>query len=534
MEVAVVLIPEIRFGTLCHVAGCTPVCSVIGCTARPENLVAQLGASPHKAHTRHSRCACRKPQCSTTPSTFDSGSRLMLTKLDAKGLEAAALKRGLDLTINQRLDVKFTDREGGGLSQARKSMDVNEREISSFARFLSQNLCLEVLLFWKEVEQYKTLFSVEERQALFSKIYELYCIEGAHWQVNFKGQHVEDMSKHINSEKTISDDLPEEVFDAAQHEVYELMRLDLYPRFKEHMADSGLADEVVAESMSQVLSGINPPATRSFMRFARDELCEEALLFWLEANDYALLFQKMDQISHAQAIYDTYMSPKAKFKVNVADAKIKAVATALANKDVNNALFVSSQKEVGTFMEQDLFPRYETWAKHEGKRKESKAAGGELAKLLDEGRLGNRKAMREALVALIDIPHQQELLRDSARKLDAEEALDFYVDCKKYALLFNEQDRRETAQRLWMRYLDAKADRLVNVPDQISRQLQKDIFEKKSSDPKLFKKAEEDVLNLMTDNIYPSFIKAQSSPSSDSTSTVVPIAAKRASRCIIC
>ena len=74
-----------------------------------------------------------------------------------------------------------------------------------------------------------------------------------------------------------------------------------------------------------------------------------------------------------------------------------------------------------------------------------------------------------------------------------------------------------------MRYLDAKADRLVNVPDQISRQLQKDIFEKKSSDPKLFKKAEEDVLNLMTDNIYPSFIKAQSSPSSDSTSTVVPI-----------
>ena len=138
------------------------------------------------------------------------------------------------------------------------------------------------------------------------------------------------------------------------------------------------------------------------------------------------------------------------------------------------------------------------------------------------------------MVALIDIPYQQELLRDSARKLDAEEALDFYVDCKKYALLFNEQDRRETAQRLWMRYLDAKADRLVNVPDQISRQLRKDIFEKKSSDPKLFKKAEEDVLNLMTDNIYPSFIKAQSSPSSDSTSTVVPIAAKRASRCIIC
>ena len=74
-------------------------------------------------------------------------------------------------------------------------------------------------------------------------------------------------------------------------------------------------------------------------------------------------------------------------------------------------------------------------------------------------------------------------------QLDAEEALDFYVDTQKYALLFTEQDRRETAQRLWTRYIDAKADRLVTMPDDITRNLQKEILDNKSAAPDLFKKA---------------------------------------------
>ena len=204
------------------------------------------------------------------------------TSLDAKGLEAATMKRELDLTINQRLNVNFTDRESGAADHARKSLAMVEKDISSFARFLSQNLCLEVLLFWKEVEQYKTLFTPEERVALFSKIYELYCVEGAHWQVNFRGAHVETMKKCFKKDGSVDSNLDEDIFDAAQQEVYELMRLDLFPRFNEHLsllAGGGLADEAVAENLSQVLSGTNPPATRSFTRFCRHELCEEALLF---------------------------------------------------------------------------------------------------------------------------------------------------------------------------------------------------------------------------------------------------------------
>jgi len=422
-------------------------------------------------------------------------------------MESAAVKRDLDLTINQRLNVNFTDREEGATHHARKSLTMVEKDISSFARFLSQNLCLEVLLFWKEVEQFKTMFSAEERVALFSKIYDLYCVPGAHWQVNFKGMHVENMKK-LYTDGKLPDDVPEEVFDDAQQEVYELMRLDLFPRFNEHLAEvasQGETAEVVAESIKQVLSGTNPPATRSFTRFTREQLCEEALLFWIEANDFALLFQPLDQQTRAQAIYDTYMGPKAKFKVSVSDRIAQSVAEALEKKEVTNAIFVTAQREVSTFLEQDVFPRYEKWVSEQGTGDVSRKT--DASALIDEKRIGDRGAMRDALKALIDIPEELDAIRVVAQKLDAAEALEFFVDCKKYSLLFNDQDRRETADRLWFRYIDVKADRLINLPDHITRKLQKEILENKSADQKLFEAAAADVLNLMTDNIYPAYVK---------------------------
>ena len=84
----------------------------------------------------------------------------------------------------------------------------------------------------------------------------------------------------------------------------------------------------MATSLQQVLAGTNPPASRHFSRFAKDNYLEEGLLFWLDANDFALLFQKGDFHTKAKTMYDLYMGPTAKFQVNVSDAKkdqIKAV-----------------------------------------------------------------------------------------------------------------------------------------------------------------------------------------------------------------
>jgi len=430
----------------------------------------------------------------------------MSTKFDAGQLDAAALKRELDLTINQKLNANFTERDTSGAEAARKSLQMVSNDISSFARFLTDNLCLEVLLFWKEVEQYKALFSPEERSALFQKIYELYCIEGAPWQVNFSGNHFTQISEEY---KTGGGNYDEEVFDKAQLEVYELMRLELFPRFHEHLAaiaNMSETAEVKAESIKDVVSGTNPAATRHFTNFTRAEFCEEALLFWMECNDFALLFTPLDQQTRAQSIFDSYMGPKAKMKVNIADFYINAVKKAIDEKKVSNATFVASQKETLKQLEMDIFPRYEKWAAEQAKAPKLAKATTEKS-LIDQSRLGDRAKMREAMEQLIQLPHELDALKECARKMDAEENLEFFIEAGKYQLLFAEKDRLETAQRLWDRYLDPKADRLVTMPDELVNDLKKKIVTNKSSDPQLFAKARKDVLNLMTDNIYPAFMK---------------------------
>lgn len=190
-------------------------------------------------------------------------------------------QRELDITINQRLNVQFTDRATNAGDHARRSIVAMTSDISSFARFLTEQRCLEVLLFWKEVEQFKGLFDTTEKAALFTKIYELYCEPGALWQVNFRGEFFKDIQ--AASKEGMKGNVEDEVFDAAQNEVYELMRLELFPRFQEQLEALSLLDgedEKRAQSVSDVTSGTNPAATRSFMRFAREQHCEEALLFW--------------------------------------------------------------------------------------------------------------------------------------------------------------------------------------------------------------------------------------------------------------
>ena len=219
----------------------------------------------------------------------------------------------------------------------------------------------------------------------------------------------------------------------------------------------------------------------------------------------------MDQLTKSQAIYESYLGPKAKTKVNVSDRTIADIGKAIADKSVTNALFVGAQTEIISFVEQDLFGRYEEWYAEQQQAKSARAQkkGASDSTLLDPARLGDRERMREALVALIGIPDHLVKLRESARKLDAEEALDFYIDAKKYQLLFVEKDRVETAARLWDRYLDVKSDRRITIPDDIYSDLEKKITKDHSGAASLFDVAIKDVLNLMTDNVYPAHVKAQ-------------------------
>jgi len=167
------------------------------------------------------------------------------------------LQKQLDLTINQRLAPSMYDRESRAEPVRRSLVDI-QNDISSFARFLKDNKCLEVLLFWKEVEQFKGLFTREEKAALFTKIYDLYCKPGAVWEVNFRGAHVKDITK-AKEDGGDKGDVDEEVFDAAQLEIYEMMRLDLFPRFADGVKK--LSGTRVSTSTPQHSSAAHSPYT---------------------------------------------------------------------------------------------------------------------------------------------------------------------------------------------------------------------------------------------------------------------------------
>ena len=103
------------------------------------------------------------------------------------------------------------------------------------------------------------------------KINDEYCVEGSAWQVNFKGEHAATIEKSVNSCKSgEAKDVEEDLFDSAQDEVYQLMLLDLYPAFVDHIAILGggraSEEEKGPDTLMDILGGINPAGMRSFER----------------------------------------------------------------------------------------------------------------------------------------------------------------------------------------------------------------------------------------------------------------------------
>jgi hypothetical protein len=432
------------------------------------------------------------------------------------------MKSNLDKMINQRLNITMEERsQHTRVEQARRSITSIGNDISGFARFLKKRQCLEVLLFWKEVraplpaarcpppaaaarrrlppprhrrrrrraplhcppvsplqvEQFRTCFTAEDRMKVAEKINDEYCVEGSAWQVNFKGEHAATIEKSVNSCKSgEAKDVEEDLFDSAQDEVYQLMLLDLYPAFVDHIAILGggraSEEEKGPDTLMDILGGINPAGMRSFERYVRAHFCEEALLFWLEANDFQIRFDKTDLESRAKEIYKDYMGETAKARINTSDECIAKVWEKIEKKAVTNMLFFDAQKEVEQFLDLDIFPRYQEWIA-EGGDNEAAATGGDISSLQDESRLGDREKMREAVAQLLLIEVEAKKLRTIAHALDAEENINFYFEILEYKKLFQEQDRKEKAATIWKTFLDAKADRPVTIPDDKHKKIMK-------------------------------------------------------------
>ena len=392
------------------------------------------------------------------------------------------------------------------------------------------------------------------------KINDEYCVEGSAWQVNFKGDSAALIEQSVNKCKSgEAKDVEEDLFDSAQDEVYQLMLLDLYPAFVDHIAILGggraSEEEKGPDTLMDILGGINPAGMRSFERYVRAHFCEEALLFWLEANDFQIRFDKTDLESRAKEIYKDYMGETAKARINTSDECIAKVWEKIEKKAVTNMLFFDAQKEVEQFLDLDIFPRYQEWIA-EGGDNEAAATGGDISSLQDESRLGDREKMREAVAQLLLIEVEAKKLRTIAHALDAEENINFYFEILEYKKLFQEQDRKEKAATIWKTFLDAKADRPVTIPDDKHKKIMKVRLSGRASDapraahphdpppprllvlvtpllprapllqictdkgkPKpaseiaatdtLFNQALKETLHLITDNIYPVYLKKE-------------------------
>jgi len=117
--------------------------------------------------------------------------------------------------------------------------------------------------------------------------------------------------------------------------------------------------------------------------------------------------------------------------------------------------------------------------------------------------------MREATAQLLTVKAEVDAFKQYAKKLDAVEAIEFYLDIKEYQMLFSVKDFQDRSKRLWNRYLGDKAERPVNLPAPTVRNLKKYIVEEEcvSVDVKTFDKANKEILQVIADNVYPAWLK---------------------------
>ena len=127
--------------------------------------------------------------------------------------------------------------------------------------------------------------------------------------------------------------------------------------------------------------------------------------------------------------------------------------------------------------------------------------------------------VRQTLQLLLEDRTELAKLKEIAGGLDCLEAIEFCIEVREYKMLFAAADLQDGCKRIWARYLDDKADRIVNLPSAVHKSLKKHIVDEgcASVSASTFDRANKEVLQILVDNVYPVWLK-QSSSSSENTS----------------
>jgi hypothetical protein len=114
-----------------------------------------------------------------------------------------------------------------------------------------------------------------------------------------------------------------------------------------------------------------------------------------------------------------------------------------------------------------------------------------------------RKPTKKNVVNAIRDPMKLKHLRTAAMKQGLKEGIDFAVEAERYKLLFSEADRKPRAAAMYKMYVMPGADMPINIPDTMSQKIIKK-WEKAEED--LFEEANQEVLKVITDNIFNDFL----------------------------
>jgi len=429
------------------------------------------------------------------------------------------MSRAQNLMLDRCLDAKALDKIIYQMTSSAATRDMSkvssqgsldnlEYNIEGFAKFLTSSKAINTLLFWKDAEEYSALFGSEERKAYAEKVFKRYLEIGAAFEVtSLQGEHC----KRIKEE--LADSPNEELFLPLQQEAYGIMLFDLFPRFWEAVKEQDMISKkkgttlTADTNLSDVLAqdGIE---IHLFAEYCREHLCEDSIIFLLEAKSFQLLFDPRDRLAEARRIFETFLDMGSESRIAASNSVVAECKTAIeeAEKDeskaLNSDLLDRMCGEVTSTLNMDVWPRY----------KEAVLSGAELrlsslTQASGEKYVDMTKPSKKAVAAILRNPDKLAHLRKVAEAQGVKEAVEFCVACYEFKLLFSEADRKPRSKVIYDTYLSPGADSPVNIPDTMIRQVENDLKTGPVTDF-VFEQAAQEVAQVIADNLFSHYLKA--------------------------
>lgn len=398
-------------------------------------------------------------------------------------------------------------------------------DVDGFAEYLAQTKALGTLLFWKDAEDYTTLFGTQERVKTAEKIYTRYLAKGSEFELNGATE------EQIAAVQAQMKEPPEEIFVTLQEGAYNQMQFQLFPAFWEYIKQQdksgGKRKSAITEKTTlREIIAANDLEIHLFAEFCRAQLCEESVTFLLEAGMFSLLFDPLDLENQAARIFKLYLDPTSEERISGASDKELFRIQGLLQKagvleklvieggkehrestrrdslqtSITPQLFDTVKSEVEQTLSMDVWPRYKE-AVLSGAGLEGANRGGTAPATNSEDL---RTASKSSVMAVLKDKKKLVHLRNVAQTQGMVENVDFCCEVQEYKLLFSEADRKPRAETLYKTYIMAGADLPVNIPDSMSQAIEKNMAKYPAD---LFEDAYQELLNVIQQNIYGEYLK---------------------------